>query len=440
MSNFTKPFQVLVLILCLSLLLFVQLAHSDENTSTRLPAQKTTSTNPATSLATDRGRVQISNNTVVADNGWPLRGEAMFLTDAAGTTTGIFTLAHLYDLTHWQALRDDFHLNTIRLFISRPPQNWGGGPGENCEPPHYRCYPLNYELNPPDTTLDIIDDMVDIASEMGMYIIIDYHPVGGYNRTDAINWWSQIAPRYKDRTHVIYELANEPVAWSPSQYDDDAIQFEEDLYTLIRTHAPQTHIILWTFAHAAGPMKEKVDLGTDVSYTNASVAFHPYQYNENDITNLKAAYPVMNNEIGTDRFTLTQNMEDLGISWIWLNGAKTHDRAPDGFEPKDVYWEADPSTIISPTVETPIIMPNGGAFTNSVIVTLSSATPESDIYYTLDNSSPNTSSILYTSPFTLAETTIVNATAFKEGYNPSAMASATFLNPDYWVYLPALLK
>ena len=37
------------------------------------------------------------------------------------------------------------------------------------------------------TTLEVIDDMVDIASQLGMYIIIDYHPVGGYDEADAIS-------------------------------------------------------------------------------------------------------------------------------------------------------------------------------------------------------------------------------------------------------------
>lgn len=282
------------------------------------------------------------NNNVVADNDWPLRGEAIFLTDPEGSTTGNFTLAHLYDLSYWRALRDDFHLNTVRLFIMRPPQFWDGGPGWDCWPPVYRCYPLDYVVNPPDTALDIIDDVVDIADQMGMYIIIDYHPVGGHDAADATDWWNVIAPRYKNRTHVIYELANEPVAWAAEAYTPADVEFEEDLFALIRSHAPDTHIILWSFANTSSGMSGVVAQGDAISYTNASVGFHGYGYEEQAVLQLRNNYPVINTEIGRNIPSRTQDSESIGVSWIWLGGAKTHNVGANGFEPAQVYWPADP--------------------------------------------------------------------------------------------------
>ena len=51
----------------------------------------------------------------------------------------------------------------------------------------------------------------------------------------------------------------------------------------------------------------------------------------------------------------------------------------------------------------PTITPNGGSFTNSILVTLSNAAPGTTIYYTIDGTAPTTNSLLYSGPFLLGE-------------------------------------
>jgi hypothetical protein len=79
-----------------------------------------------------------------------------------------------------------------------------------------------------------------------------------------------------------------------------------------------------------------------------------------------------------------------------------------------------------PTVATPTITPNGGSYTGSVSVTMTTATAGAAIRYTTDGSNPTTSSTLYSSAINLTNSATVKAAAFMSGYNPSSTASAAF--------------
>ena len=89
-----------------------------------------------------------------------------------------------------------------------------------------------------------------------------------------------------------------------------------------------------------------------------------------------------------------------------------------------IVWETSGSTT---TVAAPTISPNGGNFATSQVVTLSHDDADAAIYYTTNGVEPTTSSTLYTSPFTIYETTTVKAIAVKNGVS-SSPATATFTN------------
>ena len=80
----------------------------------------------------------------------------------------------------------------------------------------------------------------------------------------------------------------------------------------------------------------------------------------------------------------------------------------------------------TPAASAPVISPDGGSFTTSQKVTLSSATRSADIYYTLDGTMPTPSSTLYTSPITISSNTTLKAIATADGFLQSTVSSATF--------------
>ena len=78
------------------------------------------------------------------------------------------------------------------------------------------------------------------------------------------------------------------------------------------------------------------------------------------------------------------------------------------------------------TASVPVISPNGGSFSSSQSVTLTTSTPSASIYYTIDDSTPTTASTLYSGAITVAKHTTIKAIASAPGYLQSAVSSATF--------------
>jgi hypothetical protein len=248
-----------------------------------------------------------------------------------------------------------------------PWQRSHGAPGTS------KPYPFTdfREAGQRNAILKDYDQVVDAAERHGLYVMVNYHDTGGYRDPDYVSradassqfkyldtteyltlFWQIIAPRYKDRTHVFYELMNEPVQWWPENYDDQVLDDIKKLYDQVRRAAPQTHLVLISSANhislnpSAGTLlsvaRRLKQRGVD--FANASVGFHAYNTrypaaNEAaPILETMKEFPVINTEANLpkemnpthndgdgsgfdgDKFG-TQSMERLGISWFhW----KTH--------------------------------------------------------------------------------------------------------------------
>jgi len=89
-------------------------------------------------------------------------------------------------------------------------------------------------------------------------------------------------------------------------------------------------------------------------------------------------------------------------------------------------WRNDAIQSGMQTVATPDISPNGGTFSEPVSVTLSTSTSGAVIYYTTDGIDPDDGSTEYSEAFPVSQSLTVKAIAYKDGMNPSSIASAGF--------------
>ena len=83
----------------------------------------------------------------------------------------------------------------------------------------------------------------------------------------------------------------------------------------------------------------------------------------------------------------------------------------------------------TPSVASPIISPSTGNFYSQFNATISCSTENATIYYTTDGSDPNNTSIPYTAPIYISQTTTLKAIAYAEGYDPSPIATAIYTFP-----------
>lgn len=170
---------------------------------------------------------------------------------------------------------------------------------------------------------------------------------------------------------------------------------------------------------------DEVELSFDVllpenDYTINSVElqFSAYDYTEDtgDTTNVTLT--------GSGSYSHTFSTYDdfTIVDYTIVANAET----PDGVQTtarESGSFSVESATQTSPVVFTPA--PNE-AFLNSVNVELSTATANSEIYYTLDGSTPDENSTLYSDEITLTETTTINAIAVGSGLTASPVNERTY--------------
>lgn len=274
------------------------------------------------SLAIPRGRPTLNadRTTFVADNGQLLRGP--YTSSEWGNPAPADQIANMKNLG----------FNAVHLY------------GE--------CYDINYPAlgsTAPGYAASRIDSVVAATRDAGLYLILTIGNGannGNHNSEYVVDFWDFYAARYANETHVLFEIQNEPVAWgppysSPTATPPGAIDMEVAAYNAIRSHAPDTPVLLFSYAVFGGSGGANAAL-TDINAFNAAVGgdpaeiwsktavgFHGYAGWESTTEAvamlIAAGYPCFMTEYGDGEWGTGQNgfgvmqtseLERLNVSWL----------------------------------------------------------------------------------------------------------------------------
>ncbi|HEX6274047.1 MAG TPA: hypothetical protein VFZ53_13455 [Polyangiaceae bacterium] len=213
---------------------------------------------------TPRGRVQVVDGRLVTDRGSPLRGVALeadlgvdFAPYAAPEA------ARPVLRTFFERLTRDVGLNTFAINL----EGWNVEAGSRAA---------------------FADVLVEESARAGAYLMLGpgSGPIrdgkggsGWFDPAVVSGFWSFYAGRYAGEPHVIYQVQKVPERTCDELWSDDAIALERSVHGIIRAQAPDTHIVMFSFASTptVAGFGENVEALSDLlEWRNASVGFHAH--------------------------------------------------------------------------------------------------------------------------------------------------------------------
>jgi hypothetical protein len=321
----------------LALMLFLTSAASAGSASSQLSVQVVPSNGPPTCQLGNhglvRGRPRIVNGSLVAEDGCLLRTVAAYTgANTQGWTNGVGATPNAngapQQLSWYQDAVNTGHFNGLRLMIPYDQDPNGCSEGDA----------FWYHNISGATTL--ADMAVNFAEQVGLYTIITFTTCPNQFNGNS-TWWATMAPRYANRTSVIYELQNELDNGGAS-----GCQIAVDMdsaYQQVRAAAPNTPIIAWTPENVpniqggegcnGGTYQGLLTQATHINYANAVVGWHGYSTTVANLTSfvqtsVSLGYPTMQTEgwptptgvSVTDWQNFRQAMEANNTAWSDANG------------------------------------------------------------------------------------------------------------------------
>lgn len=204
------------------------------------------------------------------------------------STHGLQWFSKIVNFDTFCAIQENFGNNVFRLALY-PDENGycNGGPTRKQQ------------------MLETLKRGIDIATQLGLYVIIDWHMVGASNPLDknpltylneAKEFFSYISEYYKDQDNILYEIMNEPngsTTWA------DCKKYAEAVIPCIRKNTDAIILVgnpKWTadlYSVMADPL---------VGYENIMYTYHFYAADHYDTSQVEKAYdsgfPVFISEFG----------------------------------------------------------------------------------------------------------------------------------------------
>lgn len=250
-----------------------------EKTASPTPTKKTeakaTEVAKATEKATEKAEITEAakaaepvaalpaGSTPVAVHG-ALKVSGSHLTDKNGnnfqikgvSTHGLAWFPGYVNKESFKTLRDEWGANCVRLAMYTT--EYGG----YCE-------------GGADKMKGIVDNGVSAATELGMYVIIDWHVLQdkdpNVHAKEAVAFFSEVSKKYAANSNVIYEICNEPngdVGWGSIK------AYAEQVIPVIKANDPDAIIIVGTPTWSQEVDKAAADPIT--GYSNIMYTLHFY--------------------------------------------------------------------------------------------------------------------------------------------------------------------
>lgn len=200
------------------------------------PESSAPESKPESSTPESKPEVTPSGNTPYARHGG-LSVKGTDLVDASGakfqlhgmSTHGLAWFPQFVNYDTFKYLRDDWNNNCIRLAMYTAEYGGYCSGGDK-----------NYLKS-------LVSNGVDYATQLGMYVIIDWHVLQDKNpltyKDEAKKFFDEMSKKYANNGNVLYEICNEPnggASWN------DIKTYANEIIPVIRANAPDSIIIVGT--------------------------------------------------------------------------------------------------------------------------------------------------------------------------------------------------